>query len=250
MDFLVRNAIASVLIPPGVIVLLGLVGLALLGWRPRLGRLVLVFSLVFLYALSISLVADRLLQTLEPAPTDPLKVAHAQAIVVLGGGAYYGAPEYGSTTVVSSTLVRLRYAARLYRATGKPVLVTGGDPRETGIAEAAVMKSALNEDFGVPVRWLETRSHTTLENARFSREILEREGIRSVYLVTQAWHMPRAQLAFEQAGFAVVPAATEYTVSQPLAPRHFIPEARALRDSSRFFHEALGIGWYRLKFLF
>ena len=53
---------------------------------------------------------------------------------MLGGGVDYGAPEYGGNTVVSSTLVRLRYAARLYRATGKPVLVSGGDPRETGIA--------------------------------------------------------------------------------------------------------------------
>lgn len=250
MDFVVRNAIASLMIPPGVIVLLGLVGVALLRRRPRLGRLVLVFSLVSLYALSISLVADRLLQALEPVPADPLKATGAQAIVVLGGGVHYGAPEYGGHTVISSTLVRLRYAARLYRATGKPVLVTGGDPSETGITEATAMKSTLNEDFGVPVRWLESRSHTTLENARFSHEILERENIRSVYLVTQAWHMPRSQLAFEHAGFAVIPAATEYAISQPIALRHFIPDAKALRNSGRFFHEILGIVWYRLKFWF
>jgi len=248
MAFLVRDAITFALTPPGTIVLLGLLGLTLLRNRPRLGRLVLALSLVSLYALSISPVSDRLLQALETLPSDPLKALRAQAIVVLGGGVYYGAPEYGGNTVVSSTLVRLRYAARLYRATGKPVLVSGGDPRETGIAEAAVMKITLDEDFSVPVRWSESRSRTTLENARFSREILDPEGIRSIYLVTQAWHMPRAQLAFEHAGFAVIPAATEYAISQPLALRHFIPEAKALRDSSRFFHEILGIGWYRLKF--
>ena len=250
MDYLVRNAVALIVIPPGAILLLGLLGLLILRRRQRLGRLLITLSLVILYALSISPVADRLLQTLEPPANDPLAAKEVQAIVVLGGGTYYAAPEYGGSTVIASTLVRLRYAARLHRATGKPVLVTGGDPREFGVAEAALMKQTLNDDFGVPVEWTERLSRTTLENAQLSRKILEPEGVRSIYLVTQAWHMPRARLAFEHSGFSVVPAATDYATSPPLTVLDFVPDARALRDSSRFFREILGIAWYQLKFFF
>ena len=250
MDYLVRNAVALIVIPPGAILLLGLLGLLILRRRQRLGRLLITLSLVILYALSISPVADRLLQTLEPPANDPLAAKEVQAIVVLGGGTYYAAPEYGGSTVIASTLVRLRYAARLHRASGKPLLVTGGDPREFGVAEAALMEQTLNDDFGVPVEWTENLSRTTLENAQLSRKILEPEGIRSIYLVTQAWHMPRARLAFEHSGFSVVPAATDYATSPPLTVLDFVPDARALRDSSRFFREILGIAWYQLKFFF
>lgn len=250
MDYLVRNAVALIMVPPGVILLLGLLGLLILRRRQRLGRLLITLSLVTLYALSISPVADRLLQVLEPRAGAPLAAQEVQVIVVLGGGTYYAAPEYAGSTVIASTLVRLRYAARLHRATGKPVLVTGGDPRKFGVAEAALMKQTLNDDFGVPVEWTESLSRTTLENAQLTRKILEPKGIRSIYLVTQAWHMPRARLAFEHAGFSVIPAATEYATSPPLTFLDFVPKASALRDSSRVFHEILGIAWYRLKFFF
>jgi uncharacterized SAM-binding protein YcdF (DUF218 family) len=250
MDYLVRNAVALMMIPPGTILLLGLLGLLILRRRQRLGRLLIALSLLTLYALSISPVADRLLQALEPPARTPLAAQEVQAVVVLGGGTQYAAPEYGGSTVIASTLVRLRYAARLHRATGKPVLVSGGDPREFGIAEAALMKQTLNDDFGVPVEWTESLSRTTLENAQLTRKILEPQSIRSIYLVTHAWHMPRARLAFEHAGFSVIPAATEYAVSPPLTFLDFVPKASALRDSSRFFHEILGIAWYRLKFFF
>ncbi len=50
--------------------------------------------------------------------------------MVLGGGRYRDAPEYGNDTVGEYTLVRLRYAAKLHRETGFPLLVTGGRPME------------------------------------------------------------------------------------------------------------------------
>ena len=112
------------------------------------------------------------------------------------------------------------------------------------------MQTVLERDFQVPVQWLEDRSHTTLENARLSHAILSAAGIRRIYLVTQAWHMPRAELAFERAGFEVIPAPTGYATRFRVTVLDFVPDARALRDSSVFFHELLGIGWYRLIFAF
>jgi uncharacterized SAM-binding protein YcdF (DUF218 family) len=59
--------------------------------------------------------------------------------------------------------------------------------------------------------------------------------------------MPRARLAFERAGFSVIPAATAYRTRIELTALDFLPSAKALHDSSRFVHEMIGLGWYHLR---
>ncbi|MDP1636277.1 MAG: YdcF family protein, partial [Gallionellaceae bacterium] len=163
------------------------------------------------------------------------------------GGTYFHAPEYGGDTVGGSTLERLRFGARLHRETGKPVLVTGGRPLGNDDSEAAQMKRVLEQEFNVPVRWTEDSSDNTLENARLSREILKAAGVERIYLVTHAWHMPRAQAVFEKAGFKVVPAPTAWTTRYKTDLLAFVPNAYALRDSRIFMHELIGMLWYRIK---
>lgn len=244
------NALALLLIPPGCLLLVAVYGLILSRRRPRTGKVLISLAMLALYGLSTDYASDRLLQTLEPEARDPLVDRRGQAIVVLGGGKYFSAPEYGGTdTVKAQTLVRLRYAARLHHITGKPILVTGGSPEGSTTAEATAMKSVLEDDFKSPVRWTENSSNNTLDNARFSRQVLSAAGVRSIYLVTHGWHMPRAILAFEHAGFEVIPAPTGFTTSYKLTVLDFMPSAFALLKSSRFMHEILGIAWYRLKFL-
>lgn len=220
-------------------------------WRsrkhPGAARLLWVLSLAALSALSMPLVSRALLGSIEPVAADPLRAAPAQAIVVLGGGRYGDAPEYASDTVNEATLTRLRYAAWLQRRTGKPVLVTGGSPEGRAIAEATLMKAVLENEFGTPVAFTESASRNTLENARASRTLLAPLGIHRVYLVTHAWHMRRAHSVFTQAGFDVVPAPTMFSGHARPLLMDLMPDADALRDSSDFFHELLGLLWYRLK---
>jgi uncharacterized SAM-binding protein YcdF (DUF218 family) len=248
MEWAVTNAVALLLLPPGILLLLAACGALLALRRPRLGRNLVWLAMISLYVLSTQYVADQLLQTLEPAASNPLADRTAQAIVVLGGGTYFAAPEYGADTVTSEVVSRLRFAAHLNRASKKPILVAGGAPEGNATAEAVLMQRVLTRDFQVPVTWEEDQSENTLQNARLSRLLLEPAGIRRIILVTHAWHMPRARLAFEHAGFSVVPAAVGYATRHRLTVLQFLPRADALRDSSRFFHEILGIAWYRLKF--
>jgi uncharacterized SAM-binding protein YcdF (DUF218 family) len=79
--------------------------------------------------------------------------------------------------------------------------------------------------------------------------LLKPAGVERIYLVTQAWHMPRARRAFENAGFAVIPAPTGYATRFELTVLDFLPNVEALNDSSLFFHEILGIAWYYVRFL-
>ena len=149
-------------------------------------------------------------------------------------------------TVGRYSLERIRYAAKLHRITGKPILATGGAPLGSESSEAAQMKAVLEKEFQVPVKWIEGASRNTHENAYKSFAILKRDGISHIALVTHAWHMPRAEREFEQAGFEVIPAATAYTTRYKTDIFAFIPTAGALQKSSLFFHEVIGMLWYRL----
>lgn len=245
----ITNAMAALLIPPGLLLVVFAAGLALARKRPLVGRTLLIASAGSLYLLSMPLVSTLLLRHWESPAVDVL-LPPAAAIVVLGGGQYRNAPEYGGDTVGAMGLVRLRYAALLQRRSGLPVLVSGGSPDGSAGSEAQTMRNTLEREFGVPVRWSENLSANTLESARNSRDMLSAENIRHIVLVTHAWHMPRARLAFEHSGFEVFPAPTAHATRGVLTVLDFLPDAGALLDSALFFHEAIGIVWYRLRLIF
>jgi uncharacterized SAM-binding protein YcdF (DUF218 family) len=246
MNWYTTTLISAFLLPPLNLFVLGAAGFALLKSRPRLGKGMVALALVLLYVLSTPFFAGYLLSRFQPSHPLSDGINNAEAIVILGGGVYFDAPEYGGDTVNHFTLERLRYGARLHRKTGKPILVTGGNPGG-GTPEANLMRDALETDFKVPVRWLEDQSDNTDQNARFTQRILKEAGISTVYLVTTAWHMPRAQASFERAGLRVVPAPTRFVTSKPERLLDFLPRASALQESYYAMHEAIGLVWYRFK---
>lgn len=248
LSWQLTNALAALLLPPGSLILLMAGGLVLQRTCPRLGTSLTIGGLATLYVLSMPLTADGLLSALE-SESPIANNRSAAAIVVLGGGKTHNAPEYGADSLRSTTLVRLRYAAHLHRRTGLPILVSGGSPEGSPQSEAELMRHTLQNEFSVPVRWVENGSANTLENARLSHLLLAAENIRTVYLVTHAWHMPRAWLVFESTGFKVIPAATGYTTRYRLTILDVLPSARSLRNSALFFHELIGIVWYRLRLI-
>ena len=247
------NAAAALLIPPGLLLVLLLLGLWLSRRSLRGGNSLVVAAATALYMLSTPLAGNLLLRWWEAAPAAASELGPgggAQAIVVLGGGIYGKAPEYGGDTVHAMTLVRLRYASLLQRQSQLPLLVSGGNPAAEGSDEAQTMRRTLEQDFGVPVRWSENRSLNTLGNARLSREILARENITRILLVTHSWHIPRARLAFEHAGFSVIAAPTIHSTRRRLRVTDLLPDAGALLGSSLVFHEMIGMVWYRVRLVF
>ncbi len=248
MSWFITNLVSAILLPPLNLLLVAALGLWLWHKRPLMARGLLTTSVILLWLFSTPYFAEALLHGLEGEPyvIDTTK-PQADAIVVLGGGTYFHAPEYGADTVSKETLERLRFAAKLHRETGKPVLVTAGSPLGNNLSEAEQMKQVLEQEFKVPVHWVEGASDNTLENARLSRQLLKQAGIERIYLVTHAWHMPRALYSFQAVGFQVIPAPTAYTTRYRTDLLAFIPNARALSDSRIFAHELIGMFWYRLK---
>ncbi len=249
VSWLFNTIAGAVLLPPLNLILVGALGLWLARRRPRLGFSITALALLLLTALSTGIVARELARPLEEEhpPLASVQGLDAQAIVVLSGGRLSNAPEYGGADVPKLiTLGRIRYGAYLQRASGLPLLVSGGSPDGSAEGEAVLMARVLRDEFGVPVQWIEDASDNTAQNAQFSSRILRQAGVQKIVLVTDALHMPRARRAFEQQGMTVLAAPTVFASRKPVSFLGWMPHTAALDLSYYALHEWLGLLWYRL----
>jgi uncharacterized SAM-binding protein YcdF (DUF218 family) len=218
-------------LPPTGPLLLAATGLWMIRRVPRAGRIVAWTGILLLLALSTPVVAYLLLKLVDNSPPlDVQRAQGAQAIVILGGGMRRHAAEYGGDTLGHLTLERVRYGARVARAVGLPVLVTGGSVFG-GNPEAELMRAALEREFGVRVRWAETQSRNTHENAVRSAEILGAEHISRIILVAHSFDMPRAKAEFAAQGIEAIAAPTGIPRWEFDTPLDLLPSLAALQGS-------------------
>ncbi len=210
------------------LILTGVIGLFLLSWPP---------------------VAWLLAHPLEGRyARQPFPMEEAAAIVVLSGNVKPPLPERPTPVVDHDTYERCYYAAWLYKNWRQlPVLACGGVGPQGGEAFAVTMQRLL-ETAGVPASqaWIEVRSRSTLENAKYAAEVLRARGISRVVLVTEALHMPRAERCFRKQGIYVVPAPCCFFRLRP-DWEHFIPGWRAIERNELVLHEFVGLAWYRMR---
>lgn len=240
MLFGLRVFLRELMLPPGGLLLIGIVGVFLMRRHRRIGTLLCAVSLGSLWLLATPWVSDTLGRAAEGYPAiPPSRLAAAEggagAIVVLGGGFRREAPELGGVDAPSTAAdLRLIEAARAARATHLPVLVTGSH------REAVAMARFMSDTLEVPVRWVEDQSRTTRENAEFSARILKPLGIDRVMLVTSGTHMIRAVGDFRRAGLGVIPVPAGMTTRDQPGVLAFIPSAEALARSQTALYEWAG----------
>ena len=249
--------IGALLLPP-VPALLGIV----LAWRwrlrYRLGAPVLLTLSMALLWLSTCQAPGAWLER-QWASSPPLRADHMadlrrsltgrrSVVLVLGGGVHTLAPEYGEAHWVDGAFQRLHYGVWLGRQIGVPLMATGGAGHagSAGVADAAVAGRILNRDYGSALRWAESASRDTRENARFSLTLLQAEGIQDVLLVTHGWHMKRAMRAFEQEaarmGLTVHLIAAPMGLAAPSGPTllQWLPSPDGYRRAHQVLREMLG----------
>jgi uncharacterized SAM-binding protein YcdF (DUF218 family) len=248
---IIYDTIKTLVLPPADVLVALVVGIVLIArGRRRLGLGVIVAATAVLYILSTPFVGSALMRAVQTAPAsdETLSKSGAQAIVILSAGFIRYAPEYGTPVVDQLTLQRLRYGAHLARRLDLPVLVTGGTPERAPFPLAEMMKSALEQDFGVKVRWTEDRSRDTYENAAYSAAILKADGIRNIILVTHAAHMRRAAALFAAQGLAVTEAPTVFATPLTATRPDLMPRLSGLQDSYYALYESLGAIWYAIRY--
>ncbi|MGE8154964.1 YdcF family protein [Pseudomonas vancouverensis] len=247
-----RYFLKQLLLPPGILLLLLLCACWLRRSKPRLAAVCFTLGLGGLWLTSLPVVVQWSARLLENEPAlarDEWATLsqRADAIVVLGSGRERGDSAWGSDQPTGIGLQRERYAARLAKASGLPVLTSGGLHYGTPPSEAQLMADSLRDDFGVTVRWQEGESRTTWENAQFSAKMLLPQGIKRVVVVTQAAHMPRSVWSFRQAGFEVVPAPVGFLGGDNGRPLGgWMPEFKSIWESGQLMNEAVGQIGYSL----
>jgi uncharacterized SAM-binding protein YcdF (DUF218 family) len=270
----VRNLIAELIMPPGIWLMWVLLILFLYKKNELVKKALIVFGVAMIWVTSTNYFAHQFTQVagylLEwPQPLSlkeiqsqrvvkeklqPSESHQALAIVILGGGRQKGVidlPEYQYQNLGPQSMERLRAGTRLAKETNLPILLTGGAPDRTSdqdLSEAALMKKVLEQELAISPKWLEEESNTTQENALQSAKVLKKEGIKTIYLVTHFWHMPRAQAQFEKQGIQVISAPMGFYQKEQFSPLDFYPSADGFQRTRWIWHTILGTIWYKLKF--
>jgi len=244
--------VTTIFLPPGLLILAFLAGLVLvLAGKRKAGAIVTALSVLLFYAFSTGTVERLLLRPLESAypALDTSEAGRSKlagsTVVVLGGGLVERSPEEGmkgSLGVESGK--RMGYGLRLAAGYGLPLVFSGGNVYpEPGMESEADAARRYAENWGRAVSCsFEGKSRTTRENARF---VAKDYRPSRVILVTSAYHMKRAMIAFRKEGLDVMAAPTDYKLRSGLpSALDWIPDPLHFYHSCRALHEYLGIVEY------
>lgn len=248
---IVSHYLAPWFLPPGLHILIASLGIALYRLWPTTSKILIIVSIISLWLASAPIVAYSLIESLQnrypSLQHTPLiqPFSHA-AIVVLGGGSDVSV-ERNRRVVSEITFSRLRYAAYLHKTIHLPLIVSGGKASIASDSEADLMLQTLQNDFHIPFALKEDKSFTTADESKLLAPILKQHHFDGVYLVTNAWHMPRSVESFTRAKIALIPAPMGYQVyDHHYTLLSYLPNIHALEASTIAMHEYIGLVWYRI----
>ena len=230
--------------------------------RNRFPRGLLIVGLALLWLASNRFVSYGLARSLEWRNLPGEAMPRAEVIVLLGGGTEPGEPPRPMAEV-NAAGDRVLYTAKLYQQGAAPlILASGGNvgfvPEHTSTPADDMTELLLL--IGVPREAivLQPKSQNTYEDALYSAELLADMAVNEVILVTSAMHMPRSRALFEKQGISVIPAPTDFTITEQNWRRTFnptvgeglillMPNASALNLTTNVIKEYLGMFVYSLR---
>lgn len=230
VGFLIKKFIAFILYPLSIGMLLGIIGLwILINRRLQLSKLFFLLAMVWIFIVSSSFFANPLLESLESRYKRVEVVPkNIEYILLLGGERQKRAWE----------------ALRLYRLLPGAKIITSGYALRGKISDAQKTKRMLIEA-GVKSEdiLMQTQAKDTVEEAK---AIKRRLGKQAFFLVTSAYHMPRAMKIFRALGLNAIAAPTDFNDKNEGALIRIL-SAKELLKTEKAFHEYLGLLWLELK---
>ena len=247
MPLFLHKLLPMIVLPLGFSI--GLVTIALFlrkRWLAAIGVGVLLIS-------SMPIVGDSLLKILENRfpKLEVEDCATVDAVVVLSGMLHktrskHGVLEWGEGVDRFEQGVLLMKAgkARLLIFTGGRVpwsnrrVTEGEDLRTAAIARGVPAEAiVVTEEVG-----------STADEARALRKLAGSRGLKRIILVTTAWHMPRAELLFRNAGVPVIPFPVDYYTryQEPATLLDFLPQAGGMVNTETTLRESYGLLYYNV----
>lgn len=228
--FILKKIIAFMLYPLSIGMFLFLLAFLLfLKKRARTATLFFIFAFVWITVVSSPFISNRLLAGLESkykrVETIPKNVTY---ILLLGGDRQKRAWE----------------ALRLYREIPNAKIITSGYTVSGELTDAQ-KAAALLEDVGVKKEDILSQGEVkdTIEEAR---AIKKRLGKEPFFLVTSAYHMPRAMQIFKAAKLNAIAAPTDFNDPSDGGVVNIF-SARELDKTEKALHEYFGLLWLKVK---
>ncbi len=234
----------------------------IMAWKyPRRAAIPTGLALIVLLLASNGWMEKLVIKSLEWENLPQSELPTAEAIVILGGGVRPTSPPRAFVEV-NEAGDRVIYGAKLYQDQKAPLIITSGgrvDWRGGGDQSESTDMATLLELFGVPKTAIleDKTSLNTYENAVNVQKILTEKKINKVLLVTSAMHMKRSLLIFQKLGMNVIPAPTDFLVTQQSLQEpsisgeaialNLLPDSDRLEDLTKALKEYLGIFIYRLR---
>jgi uncharacterized SAM-binding protein YcdF (DUF218 family) len=254
MFFFLAKTIGFFSVPSNILISLGLVGLLLMPTRfARTGRRLAVLALALLAVCGLSPLGNAIILPLEQrfpawdasrgAPAGIISLGGALDTVVSPVRGEVALNEAAERMTAVAELARRFPQARIVFSGGSGRLVYGGSTTEAELA------ARLFESFGIAKQrlTLEDKSRDTLENARFTKELVQPKPGERWLLVTSAHHMPRSVGLFQSEGFAVEAFPVDYRTRGAIDMlRPFSTLGDGLRRTDTAVREWVGLLVYRV----
>ena len=147
-----------------------------------------------------------------------------------------GFPSNNDGTPSPTMKARVEKAVELFEKGYASTIILSGGAVKNEFAEAEVM-AALAKDLGIPESAIivETESKDTLQNARFTAEIMNKHNWHTAIIVTSPYHTYRALRLFLDLGVEASVVAAKYP-----------PELSWYHRLKEIIHEYVLLLWYRI----
>jgi len=240
MYFILSKVLFFMLYP--VLWVLVLLLIALLAKNGKLKRLFLIAGIVVLYIFSIPFFINIVARAWSINPKPGTTKVYSCAII-LGGFSSEGSDGKGYFNGASDRFIQGLLVLKTARA--KHILITGGNSEliQGKFKEGNWVKSQL-DSLRIPDSCvlIESNARNTIENAKFSKPILEKAALKPPYLlITSDFHMRRANMIFKKQGYNVDLYPSNYTFgNSEFSFTDFIPDGNELSGWTTYFKEMIG----------
>lgn len=242
--------VTSFLLPPGITILLLLIGIYFLYKKRKSAKTILLFTLIVGWVSSTSAFGRLVSTTLISQISGPAFVdtQDTDMIIVLTGGMDYAGDIGWLPKMESHRRASVAYELQTQIGSRIPILFSGG--KTEGLfnpSEAEVIRAQFDRQRAqLTPTLLEESSTNTYESAIQCASIINQRMARKVFLVTSEVHMLRALAVFRGRGMDPIPFPVLSLPRGPLKLKDFMPTAQGVELTSKAFYEIYGIIEYIL----
>lgn len=241
MYFILSKLLLFILLPLYWIIALVLLAVFTKNLKRRKRYLIAAAIILYIFTAPVFLKSFEQLWDVKQHPDNDTK--KYSCVIVLGGfssGNTAADGHFNNSSdrfIQGAKLVETKQASHILISGGSGQLIPG-EFREAAWVRGELLK------FNIPdsLILVESQSKNTIENAAYSKELLQKSHLAPPYLlVTSAFHMRRALLIFKKAGVPVVPYPANYFgMDVSFGLDEFLPNASALSNWEFYTKEVVG----------